>query len=646
MDTPENVTKSVRSVSSQNARTTPLADGRVEQELAQARKALEVKTRELIQWRERFQVTLANVDDAVIITDTQCKVTHLNPKAETMTGWKSGEATGQALDMVFRIINERTRQPSANPAHKALAEGISFDLANNIALVAKSGQEIAVEGSSAPIKDGTGKISGAVVDFHDAGERRTVEAALRISNDQFSAIINNSPLRVFLVDSHLTMRQINTKARLAFGNGENLIGRELGELLSTLWPPPVAAQVVARFRHTLETGEPFFSSDLPGSRADRQRPEYFSWEIQRVTMPDGQQGAACYITDISHHILDQQELQKSENRKSAILSASLDAIITMNHEGKVSDFNPAAEGIFGFRRDEVLGKLLAELIIPERFRQQHHAGLARYLATSENRVLGRRIEMSALRADGQEFPIELSISRIPDSEPPEFTATLRDITHRKRVEKELLERARFAALRADISTALAKGGTLPAVFQQCAQALVTHLDAAFARIWTLNEAKNVLELQASAGLYTHLDGPHGRIEMGAYKIGCIAQHRQPLLTNDVVNDENISDHDWARREGMVAFAGYPLVLENQVLGVMALFAKHSLTENLLGELGPVADGLAQWVRRRHTEEALSGAQHELEQYATNLELIVEKRTAELRKKLANSKRFHTLFLMI
>lgn len=459
------------------------------------------------------------------------------------------------------------------------------------------------------------------------------------SYDQLSAIINNSPLRVFLVDSQLRIRQINNKARLAFGNGENLIGRELGELMANLWSPLVASQVIARFRHTLETGETFFSSDFPGSPANRERPEYFSWEIRRVAMPDGQQGVTCYIADISPHILAQQALQKSENRKSAILSASLDAIITMNHEGKISDFNPAAENIFGFRRDDILGRFLADLIIPERFRQQHYAGLARYLATGEHRVLDRRIEMFALRADGQEFPVELSISRIQDSNPPEFTATLRDITQRKRAERELLERARLAALRADISTALTKSGNLPAVLQQCAQALVTHLDGAFARIWTFNESKNVLELQASAGLYTHLDGPHGRIAMGAYKIGRIAQHRQPLLTNDVVNDENISDHEWARKEGMVAFAGYPLLLENQVLGVMAMFAKHPLTENLLAELGSIADGLAQWVRRRRAEEALSAAQQELQQHAANLEQTVEKRTAELQEKIGELEAF-------
>ena len=80
----------------------------------------------------------------------------------------------------------------------------------------------------------------------------------------------------------------------------------------------------------------------------------------------------------------------------------------------------------------------------------------------------------------------------------------------------------------------------------CAEALVQHLDAAFARVWVLDEAEDVLVLRASAGLYTHLDGPHGRVPVGQFKIGLIAQERSPHLTNAVVGDPRVSDQEWAR----------------------------------------------------------------------------------------------------
>ena len=145
----------------------------------------------------------------------------------------------------------------------------------------------------------------------------------------------------------------------------------------------------------------------------------------------------CFTRDITEQKRAQEALRISENRKTAILDASLDAIITMDHEGLVSDFNAAAEKLFGHPRENALGSRLAELIIPHALRQRHHEGLARYLATGEGPVLGKRIELPALHADGHEFPVEISITRIPGIAPPAFTATLRDITARKEAEEAL-----------------------------------------------------------------------------------------------------------------------------------------------------------------------------------------------------------------
>ncbi len=134
---------------------------------------------------------------------------------------------------------------------------------------------------------------------------------------------------------------------------------------------------------------------------------------------------------------EEKELKRSEVRKAAIVDSALDCIVTIDHEGCITEFNPPAEHTFGYRRDEVLGKHLADVIIPPSLREKHRQGFARYLATSEARVLGKRIEMTAVRADGSEFPVELAITRIPLEGPPSFTGYLRDITERKRAEQEL-----------------------------------------------------------------------------------------------------------------------------------------------------------------------------------------------------------------
>jgi PAS domain S-box-containing protein len=135
----------------------------------------------------------------------------------------------------------------------------------------------------------------------------------------------------------------------------------------------------------------------------------------------------------------QEEMRRSEARKSAILESAMDCVITMDHEGKVVEFNPAAEETFGYSREEAVGREMAELIIPPSLRKAHREGLARYLSTGEAPLVGKRYELTGMRADGSEFPVEVAISKVDVPGPPLFTGYLRDITQRKRAEQELRE---------------------------------------------------------------------------------------------------------------------------------------------------------------------------------------------------------------
>ena len=131
----------------------------------------------------------------------------------------------------------------------------------------------------------------------------------------------------------------------------------------------------------------------------------------------------------------EQSLKQSEARNAAVLRGALDCIITMDQKGRVLEFNPAAEATFAYGRDDVLGRELGELIIPPGLRDHHRRGLAHYLATGESPILNKRIEITAARATGEEFPVELTVIRDPSSDPPVFTGFVRDITARKRAEE-------------------------------------------------------------------------------------------------------------------------------------------------------------------------------------------------------------------
>lgn len=143
------------------------------------------------------------------------------------------------------------------------------------------------------------------------------------------------------------------------------------------------------------------------------------------------------VEDITDRKRAQQALTESDSRKDAILKSALDCVITIDHEGKIIDFNPAAEHTFGYRSEDVVGKVMAELIIPAAQRPYQKAGLAKYLATGRSTILGKRIEVAAMRLDGDEFPVELTITAIGTLPHLTFTAFIRDLTERKRREVEL-----------------------------------------------------------------------------------------------------------------------------------------------------------------------------------------------------------------
>lgn len=148
-------------------------------------------------------------------------------------------------------------------------------------------------------------------------------------------------------------------------------------------------------------------------------------------------GAVLVFRDVSEERMVEKALHASEARKSAILNTAIDAIITCDAAARIVELNPAAERIFGFARAEALGKDLGLLIVPEGLRDSHRQGMARYLATGEASILNKHLELPALRADGTEFPVELTVTRIPGEGPVLFTAYIRDITARKQSEAAL-----------------------------------------------------------------------------------------------------------------------------------------------------------------------------------------------------------------
>ncbi|HET8675844.1 MAG TPA: PAS domain S-box protein, partial [Blastocatellia bacterium] len=139
--------------------------------------------------REWLRVTLSSIGDAVITTDTESRVTFMNPAAQSLTGWTQEEAAGVALETVFQIVNEETRRTVENPAIRALREGAVTGSANHTLLIAKDGTEHLVDDSAAPIRNAKGEVAGVVLVFRDITERKRQERLVQDSLDYAENII-------------------------------------------------------------------------------------------------------------------------------------------------------------------------------------------------------------------------------------------------------------------------------------------------------------------------------------------------------------------------------------------------------------------------------------------------------------------------
>jgi PAS domain S-box-containing protein len=182
------------------------------------------------------------------------------------------------------------------------------------------GSERIVDLSLLPIRDEAGRVVFLAPTGTDITDRKRAEEEARLSHARFEAVLDAAPIGVYVVDADLRIRQVNPKARPVFGDIEGLIGRDFVEVIHILWTRAYAAEVVGRFRHTLETGEPCFVPERIEERLDRRVLEYYEWQVHRISLPGGRYGVVCYFSDVSRHVLARQALAEADRRKDEFLA--------------------------------------------------------------------------------------------------------------------------------------------------------------------------------------------------------------------------------------------------------------------------------------------------------------------------------------
>jgi PAS domain S-box-containing protein len=442
--------------------------------------------------------------------------------------------------------------------------------------------------------------------------------ALRNSEARFRAIFENAAVGIARVGSDGRWLEVNQRLCDVLGySREELMTKTFADITH----PNDLDQDVESLQRMLAGEIDTYSMEKRYFRKDGS----VVWVDLTVSMTRKADGSPDYfisiIEDITSRRQAEEKLRNNEERlRLASRAAGLGVMEWKAQPDRAVWENDRMYEIFGLTRAD--GALSKRQLIERHMHPDDVAGFEQALYGGMKSGCPFRVAFRIYRKDGALRWLALSgnFELARDERPLRMIGIISDITESKQAEEAKLKRV---ALRADVSAALAEHGQpLQSMLQKSAEAMVRHLDAAFARIWTLNQEKTLLELQASAGLYTHLNGKHSRVPLGELKIGTIARERQPHLTNDLSNDPRISDPEWAREHGIVAFAGCPLLVEDRVVGVIAMFARHRLTEDTMEAIANVAASIAQAIERRRAEEAQRASEEQFRVLANTAPVMI------------------------
>jgi PAS domain S-box-containing protein len=352
--------------------------------------------------------------------------------------------TGRTLEELKRWGTDDTVHPEDLPHFiqiftQSIATGSPYEIVQR--LRRSDGVYRWFQNNGFPLRDPGGRVMRWCVLLTDIDERKRAEDALRESERESRLVVDSIPGLVAAFTPGGAVEFVNRQIRDYFGSTlEELKQWETGQTTH----PEDLPRVVELFTRAVAYGEPF-EFEVRARRSDG----VYRWFQSRGFPLRDQDGHIVrwynLLIDIDERKRAEEDLRRSEARKTAILDSALDCIVTIDHQGCITEFNPAAERTFGYRRDEVVGRNLADVIVPASLREQHRRGFARHLATGEARVLGKRVEMTAVRADGREIPVEIAITRIALDGPPSFTGYLREITDRKQAEENLRRSEAFLA---------------------------------------------------------------------------------------------------------------------------------------------------------------------------------------------------------
>lgn len=573
-----------------------------------------------------FESVIESTGDSIFVKDTQSRYLLVNSTAAGIIGLPKSEIIGKKDAELFapeiaEMLVENDRRIWQSGIEETLEEVVK-DSDGNIGTFFST---------KSPLRDRAGNITGVVGVARDISDRKQAEIALQQSEEKYRCLTEATSQIIWDTNA-------NGEVVTELPGWTTFTGRTYNEIKGWGWLNdihPDDREHTTRMWSDALTNRTLYQIE---HRLRRYDGEYRYMSVRGLPVLNAD-GSIREWVGVHADITPARRAEAEMRQQKEFLSSIYDSVdysifvldVGADGEFRYSGWNRAAELLSGVSSELGCGKTPEEILSESTaafFRNKLRECVLKNTSISYEQAVNFGTtevwSITTLTPLRDEFG---KICRIVGSAV--------EITDRKKAEQALAEQFLLSVFTADVGIALTQNHTLPATLQNCTNAIMRHLDAAFARIWTLNEEGNVLELQASAGMYTHIDGAHSRVVVGEFKIGLIAKDRQPHLTNDVLQDARVSDREWAAREGMVAFAGYPLIVDDQLLGVIAMFARHELKESTLIALASVADAIALGIKRKQTEEALARQQQTLRGIIDNAPIWVWMANASGRMLLVN-----------
>jgi len=568
-------------------------------DVTERKKAEEALKRE----KARFEQLFESAHEGIEMSASDGTILHANREFLRIFGFTLDEVVGRNIDELVAAGD----MDNGASITKDVAKG------ENVAFEAvrwrKDGTPVHVSVLASSIIVG-GEQVGVFGIYRDITERKKAEETLRQSKENYSAVVEGGSDAI-IIHKEGTIVFANTAAGLIMDlDTRELVGRSIMEFIT-----PEDQKLVAK-----RYAERVAGKNVPTIyevHLQRRDSSVLPVEINvSIIDYEGENAALVFLRDVTERKEAEKALRESEEKFSNLFHNSNAGIILHDLKGKVLDCNQRAQELFGFTRDEFLSLSTTQLYNPE-------------LADSVKegfRILLKEKHTSAetelRKKNGEFFSADVSSSLFEIGRILVIQRIIRDITERKRVETWI---TRLNQLKEKLLSSAGIGDKLRSITGE----LVSTFDADFARIWMIRpgdtcdagcvharvtEGPHVcrhrdrcLHLIASSGRYTHTDGEvHRRVPFGCYKIGRVAAGKdKKFVTNDVTSDPRVHDHDWARKLGLVSFAGYRLLSEEGVvMGVMALFKRQSIGPEEDAFLEGIANTTAQVIQATQAEEAL------------------------------------------